>query len=574
VSSNAQISAPVGSATQRASLKRRITASVILILAAFTVYFPVLHGNWLWDDTTLIRDNPVMADAGGVWKFWLAPPGPDFFPLTSTVEWSLWRIFGDHTLPYHLLSLALHLLSAFLIWRLFTRLGLRLAWLGALLFVVHPLAVESVAWISELKNTLLLFSLLFWLNYDERTRPTDFCAALVFFLLALLAKTSVVMLPFILLLHAWWKHGGITREKFLAIAPFFIVSMVLGLLTLFFQNLWAIGTEPIDAGGLSARAIGAGQALFFYMGKLFWPVNLLPTYPPWHFDQISPVQFLPWVLIVAVLGFLIAQRSSACCRAMLLGLGFFVINLAPVLGFLNMSYMRIAWVADHFTYLPMLGVIGLVVAGLDKVLTILPRLLLAPAAGILVLLLFTLGWQASNYAANFRSPLALWSYTARSLPSSWIAEMNLGMSLVDLQDLPDAVEHLTRAAQINNDYYGTHLVLANTLSQMKRYDDAAQHYFIAEHLRPESLEVHVNYGAVLLTLGDVHGAEVQCEMAVYFHPDSVAAHYNYANILLRENRPRDAILQYQAALQLQPGFTPARVALDKLHAAIAPPAAT
>ncbi|HTB62261.1 MAG TPA: hypothetical protein VK737_01625, partial [Opitutales bacterium] len=154
MSSNAQISAPVGSATQRASLKRRITASVILILAAFTVYFPVLHGNWLWDDTTLIRDNPVMADAGGVWKFWLAPPGPDFFPLTSTVEWSLWRIFGDHTLPYHLLSLALHLLSAFLIWRLFTRLGLRLAWLGALLFVVHPLAVESVAWISELKNTL------------------------------------------------------------------------------------------------------------------------------------------------------------------------------------------------------------------------------------------------------------------------------------------------------------------------------------------------------------------------------------------------------------------------------------
>lgn len=577
MSQSAPVSALVKAAPNRAWSWRRAVPWALLILVGFAIYAPALHGDWLWDDNFTIRYNPLMADAGGWWKFWFAPPGPDYFPLTSTVEWSLWRIFGNDTLPFHLTSLALHLLSAFLIWRLFARLGLRLAWLGAFLFLVHPLAVESVAWPSELKNTvslpLLLASLLFWLDYDEHGRPTQYLAALLFFLAALLAKTSVVMLPFVLLLYTWWKYGRIVREKWISIAPFFLVAVVLGLLTIFFQNRWAIGVEPIEVGGLPERAAGAGWAILFYFGKFFWPVNLLPTYPPWQFDPLTPVEFLPWLGVGAVFALLWLKRATAWGRAALLGLGFFVLNLAPVLGFLGMSYMRIAWVADHFAYLPMIGLIGLVAVGVDRALAALPRFLLPAAAGSLVLLTFTLAWQSGNYAGNFRDQIALWSYTLKLFPTSWLAELNLGLSLNDAHRLPEAEVHLRNAVQLRGDYYGTQLSLANALFELNQFDEASRHYKIAWRLHPESLEVHVNYGAILLRQGDIHGAEVQCALAVWFNPDSMTAHYDYANILLREGRAQDAILQYQLTLKIQPDFTPARDLLEKLHAPPSAPAA-
>jgi protein O-mannosyl-transferase len=564
-------------AARRAWSWRRLVPGTILVVAAFLVYFPTLHGDWLWDDNFLVRFNPLMAEAGGWWKFWFAPPGPEYLPLSSTLEWVLWRVFGDHTLPFHVVSIALHLASAFLLWRLLARLGLRLAWLGALLFLVHPLAVESVSWISELKNTLslplLLLCLLFWLDYDERPRPAVYSAALLFFLAALLAKTSVVMLPFILLLHAWWKHGRVTREKWISVAAFFAGAAVLGLLTIFFQNRWAIGAEPIAIGGLPERAAGAGRALCFYFGKFFWPLNLMPAYPPWNFDPLTPAEFLPWLGIAATGGLLWWERTTAWGRAACLGLGFFVLNLAPVLGFLPMSYMRIAWVADHFTYVAMIGLIGLIVAGVDFVLARLPRFLLPPAAGTLVLITFSLAWQSCQYAANFRDQVALWSYNLRLFPNSWLAELNLGLSLTDAHRLPEALDHLNRAVQLRGDFYGTHLALANVLASLNRLDEAAAHYQIAARLRPDSLETHLNYGAVLLRQGDVHGAEVQCGLAVWFDPDSAAAHYDYANVLLRENRVPDAIRQYQLTLEAQPDFAAASNVLGKLHAPLAPSAA-
>jgi tetratricopeptide (TPR) repeat protein len=560
-----------------------VALGAVLIFAGLLVYFPALRGTWVWDDASLIRDNPLMADAGGFWKFWFAPPGPDFFPLTSSVEWSLWRIFGDHPLPFHLLSLALHLLSAFLIWRLFSRLGVRRAWLGALLFVVHPLAVESVAWISELKNTLslplLLGSLLCWLNYDERARPAHYSAALVLFLAALLAKTSVVMLPVVLLLYAWWRHGRITRAKLLSIAPFFAVALVLGVLTLIFQNQMAIGVAPIDAGGPLARMAGAGWAMAFYLGKFFWPVNLLPTYPPWKFDSVSPTQFFPWVALVMVLVILWQRRRTDCGRAMLLGLGFFLLNLAPVIGFVTMSYMRIAWVADHFAYLPMIGLIGLVVAACDKLCAWPSRYLLPLFTVASALLVCALGGQASSYAANFHDPITLWSYTLWQYPGSWGAELNLGQSLAEAGQLPAAVVHLARAVEITEaenletQSFGPHLALANTLAQLNRLDESIPHFQIAARLRPDSLEAHVNYGDVLLRQGDIPGAGTQYAEAVYFHPEFAGAHFNYANVLLRENRPRDAIIQYQAVLMIDPDFGAARIILGKLHVPAAPSAA-
>jgi len=567
----------------RASPGRLVLAGVILVFTGIFVFLPALHGNWLWDDGFTIKDNALMADAGGWWKFWFAPPGPDYFPLTSTIEWTLWRGFGDHTLPFHLTCLVLHMLSAFLIWALFKRLGLRLAWLGALLFVVHPLAVESVAWISELKNTvslpLLLGAMLFWLNYDERKHAKDYFASLLFFLAALLAKTSVVMLPFVLLLYAWWKYGRVTREKFVSTIPFFAMALILGLLTFYFQRRWAIGAEPIAVGGPLERAAGAGWALLFYFGKFFWPVRLMPAYPPWSFDPVTPAQFLPWVLL-AMLFYLLWRRRAGWGRAGLLGVGFFVLNLAPVLGFLTMSYMRIAWVADHFVYLPMIGLIGLVVLGVDKALAASPRMALPLAAGSLVLLTSLLASQSSAYAANFRDQTALWSYTLRLNPQSWLAELNLGLALTDLRQLPAAEGHLRRSLQLRNDFYGTHLALANILAQMNRPEEAAKEYEAALLHSPESIEAHVNFGIVLSRLGRARESEQQYVLATLCRAPSpgalvnlASAHFNLANVYLQQGRRAEAIAQLEGALEAQPEMTAASNMLHNLRAA-APPAAT
>ena len=556
--------------------RRLVLPGLLLVLAGFLVYAPALHGEWMRDDAPLIRDNPLMAEANGWWKFWFAPPGPDYFPLTSTFEWAVWRIFGNHTLPFHLAGLALHVVSAFVLWRILARLGLRLAWLGALLFVIHPLAVESVAWISELKNTvslpLLLFSLWFWLNYDERRRPADYLAALLFFLAALLAKTSVVMLPFLLLLHVWWKRGQITRENLKAIAPFFLVAGILGVLTVFFQNQWAIGEEPIEALSLPQRAAGAGWALLFYTWKFFWPAHLLPFYPQWSFDPLRAVDFLPWLVIALALGILWWQRATGWGRTALLGLGFFAVNLAPVLGFLAMSYMRISWVADHFVYLPMVGLIGLVVAGLDRLLAALPRFFLPGAAGLMVLAIFSLGWESNADAGHFLSHQALWTYTLAQTPNSWRAELTLATALDTDHRTDEAIEHLKRALELDGSNYTTHLVLGNVYTGQNRFAEAREQYHIASLLRPDALDVRINYGYVLLRLGDVTGSETQCALAVWFHPDSATAHYNYGNVLLREGRGPDAATQYQLALDLQPDFTAASDVLKKLRARIAPAA--
>ncbi len=560
-----------------ASPKRLLLGSFVLLFAGVAVYLPALHGNWLWDDGATIKDNPLMADPAGWWKFWFAPPGPDYFPLTSTVEWGLWRVFGDHTFPFHVACLGLHLLSAFMIWALFKKLGLKLAWLGALLFVVHPLAVESVAWISELKNTvslpLLLGAMLCWLYYDDEKKNSKFYfGALVLFLAALLAKTSVVMLPFVLLLYTWWKYGRITREKLAATIPFFAVAFVLGVLTMFFQKQWAIGTEPIDVGGPLARLAGAGLALLFYFGKVFWPVKLMPAYPPWSFEPVTLVHFSPWVMLLLIF-FLLWRNRAGWGRTARLGVGFFALNLAPVLGLLSMSYMRIAWVADHFAYLPMIGLIGLVVLAVDKLLAMSPRPALPVAAGSLVLMTFMLAAQSHDYAENFRDQTALWSYTLRLNPNSWLAELNLGLSLTDQGDLPRAEIHLRKSLALHDNFYGTHMALANIVAQMGRNEEAAVEYAQALKLSPDSISAHVNYGIVLSRLHRDKESEEQYYLATLCPAQSPAnlanlamAHFNLANVYQQQGRRSEAIRHFKAVLEIQPDMPGVKEAIRKLEA--------
>jgi len=431
--------------------------AAVIVLAGAWVFWPGIHGGWIWDDYLEIIQNRFLRDRAGIGKIWFRPEGMDYFPLKTTVQWIEWHLWGDRVEGYHLVSIGLHLLSALLLWRLLRKLGMGLgAWLGALLFAVHPLMVESVAWISEFKNTLslpfLLLAMITYVDWDRgRDRPAYFIS-LGLFLAAMLCKSSVVMFPMVILLYGWWKRGRIARSDLRASAPFFAVSLILGLVSVWFQQHRAIAGEDISIGGFWSRCAGAGLAVFFYLGKYLFPADLMPDYPRWELNPPAPWQFWPWVAIAAALW--LSSRPSKYSRPILFGLGFFLINLVPVLGFIPMSYLRISRVADHFAYLPLIGLIGLTAAAVEKIGKSLSRFLSLPLS-LFLILVAALAWQGHRYARIFTSDEMFWTYTLEHNPKSWLALNDLGVRLAGRGRILEAIEYYKAALRVGPDDFAS-----------------------------------------------------------------------------------------------------------------------
>ena len=498
--------------------------AALIVFATAWIYGPTLHGGWLWDDGLEIFQNPAVRSAAGWRTPWSAPVGMDYLPLKSSLQWLEWHLWGDQVLGYHLANVALHLLSAFLLWRLLSRLGVRLAWFGGLLFAVHPVAVESVAWISEFKNTLslppLLLAAIAWVDFDRTGRPADRWRSLGWFTVAMLCKSSVVMLPAVLLLFAWWRRrldGAAVR----ATAPFWLVSAGLGLVTLWFQSHRAIGPAG-PAAGWAARLGEAGGSILHYTGTCLVPVGLAPVYPPSGWPPL-----VAWAVVIAVLAGLWLRRST-WGRPALLGLGWFLLNLVPVLGLIPLAYLRVAPVADHLAYLPLAGWAGLVAAALGAAGEAGSRRALAVAAAGAIL---ALAWTSRAYAGNFQNERALWSYAVARNPGAWLAWNNLGRT--DLQE--------------------------------GKAEQALPEFAAAQRLRPDSAEVRANAGAALERLGRAGPAEARYREAIGLDPGFAGAHYDLGHLLLQAGRPLEASDEFRAALRLDPALAAAHNNLGLAH---------
>ncbi len=589
-----------------------ILRAALIVLATGLVYAPCVHGGWLWDDLGEVAGNPDLRSAAGLRAIWFHPASLDYYPLKSTVQWVQYQLWRGDVAGYHLTNIALHAAAALLLWNVLRKLGASAAWVGGLLFAVHPLAVASVAWISELKNTLSLPLLLLafgaWIDWDgareghaPRRRAATYLRSLGCFLAAMLCKTSGALFPAILLLHAWWKRGRVGRSDLVASLPFLAVSLVLGLVTLHFQLTRAIGEGNLVPVGLASRVAAAGLAAAFYFSKCVLPVGLAPVYPRWSVEPPAIADFLPWAAFAAIAAWLWLRSRRAPSagekpivweRTTLFGLGLFLLGLLPALGLVPMAYQRLSWVADHLAYVSLAGVVGLAAAGIGAGFLDHPRpfrwpwLVLAGIAGLL-------GAEAREIAKSYRGELPFWTRAVAANPRSWLAlnnrgvalrnagspaaaadsygralairpeypeaEENLGAALSDLGRIDDAMGHFERALAPGGGTRDPAEVarvrdeMGNALARNGRADEAPAQYREALRIDPGLPEAHYDLGLALAQAGNLADAIPSLQEAVRLNPDYVAALINLANALSQSGRLAEAVPLFERALRLDPG---------------------
>jgi len=519
-----------------------ILRAIVIAIAAFWVFWPARHGRWIGDDTLYIAFNPLLNDPARLWKAWFQPGSfIEYYPIEQCVQWVQWQLWHNDTFGYHLTNIILHVISTLLVWRLLSKFGLRLAWLGGLLFAVHPMTVDSVALVNELKTALslppFLLAMCFYLDYEEHGRRRDYGLALGLFAVAMLCKITMAMFPVVILLYAWWKRNRIGWGDLVASAPFFAVSLVLGMVTIWAGNWYGQLHEtyhdvsPLT--GFFSRLALVGQVISFYFSRCFLPVTPLPLYPQWTVDPTAPLQYLPWLIMGGTVCYLWTKRES-WGRDALLGLGFFLIMLAPFLGANWISYMRYTWVLEHILYIPLVGLIGLVIAGLGRVDKQLSQPYRPYGIGVVVAGIALLAFQSRAYAAMFINEETLGTYTITHNPGSSMVRNNLGYALLQKGQMDEAMAQCQKALEINPNYAEAHNNLGNALSKKGQVDEAIEQY----------------------------------QKALEIAPTDAVAHYNLGLTLSQEGQVDEAIAQFQEALRLKPDFTEAQVILAKVQAMV------
>lgn len=546
--------------------------ATLIVIMTFWIYSPAFRGDWLWDDALLVADNALIHDPAGLWKIWFEPSNLfDYQPIEVSVVWLEWHLWGANTLGYHLVSVLLHLLSALLIWRLLGKFGLRLAWLGGLLFAAHPVMVESVAWIAELKNTLslppFLLAMCAYMDYEEHGKRNNYRLALGLFFVAMLCKASMVMFPFVILLYAWWRRGRVSLRDLASSLPFMAVSIAVGLLNLWFLQRTThdlgVGASDIHLGGFFSRLALAGASISFYVGKCLFPAGLLSVYPQWDIDPFSPAPYVTWIILGGVTLVSWMKRKN-WGRHVLLGLGFFLINLALFVGFNVAPYMGFTWVMDHMLYLPIVGLIGLAVAGLEQIEL---RCGVALRAGVdmaVAPLLALLAWESHGYAVHYRNSETLWTYTLQHNPRAWPGHDNLGHELLNQGRIPEAMEQFKQMLEVNPHSFMAHNSLGLGLVKMGRLDEAIGQFQETLRINPDFLDANYNLGTALLVAGQAEKAIPPLERALQINPRNANAHYNLGVAFERTNRIQEAMAQYRAVLEINPDYAEAHKKLGNL----------
>lgn len=512
--------------------QRKLAAigAALLLGATLTAYIPALRGGYVWDDDLLVTENFNLRTPAGLVATWTDPrANTDYYPLTHTSWWLEYRLFGLNPFVFHLDNVLLHLCNGLLFWLILRRLAVPGAFVAAAVFLLHPLNVESVAWVSERKNVLSgLFCLLTVWCYlrsalaadDEpaRRRRVYYGLSLLFFACALLAKPMTMAAAAVLPLLVWWKRGRLSRAAALTALPYFALATPMAALTIWVQyaHVGASGA-PFDL-TLPQRTILAGRALWFYAGKLVWPRELTFAYPKWTLDAGLWWNYLYPLGAAAVLAAL-GLASRRIGRGPLAAAAAFAIMLSPALGFVNVFWHRYYYVADHMPYLAGLGLIALAVAAAARGATRLnpwgrPAINCAVAALVIVL-----GFLTWDQCGIYRDTETIWADTLRKNPDSWMANNNLGNIFAARGQSAAAILRFREALRVYPDYDKAHNNLGAVLLGQGRTEEAIRHLREALRINPDYPEAHLSLGRALDALGQPEEADREYQRALGLEPE-------------------------------------------------------
>ncbi|MBE2213976.1 MAG: tetratricopeptide repeat protein [Opitutaceae bacterium] len=525
-----------------------------LFVTVLVFYWPALSAGYIWDDSGHLT-APDLQTWSGLARIWFEPgTTQQYYPLLHSAFWLEHRLWGDAAAGYHFINILWHAVSAVLFGLLLRRLQLPGAWLAAMLFAVHPVCVESVAWISEQKNTLstvlYLAAALAWLRFEDDRRPICYAAATLCFAAALLTKTVTATLPAALLVVAWWRRGRLSwRGEVRPLLPWLLLGIAGGVGTAWMEATH-IGASGGDfALGAVERVLLAGRVVWFYLSKLVWPAGLTFFYPRWTIDAGELWQ---WLFPVAALGALgLAAWWSRRDRGPLAMLLLFGGTLVPVLGFVNVYPFVFSYVADHFQYLACLSVIASVAAvavrGYERLR--LPGWSGPAAAAGLVVLLGGLTWRQCGM---YHDVFTLWNTTLARNPSSWAANLNLGTALADAGRPSEGLPHLRRALELKPRTPEILNSLADVLNRLNRPSEALPFVEQALQVQPGFAEAHNTHGVAMMALGRAPEGIAAFERAVELAPWRTSMRVNLAWALANTGRLPEALAHFEQAGRQEP----------------------
>lgn len=612
-SSSNRVSDPPEGARSVWSLDREkfllMSGSLLILALTFLAYVPALSAGFVWDDPQHFGLGRMQPTWEGLKDLWIGHRF--YYPLTSTTFWVIRRIWDMEPLPYHLVNIVLHGINSILLWRIVSRLRMPFPFLCGLLFALHPVHVQSVAWATELKNTqsglFYLVSLRFFMIAQDRPDHRHYIGSLVAFLAALLSKTSTVTLPFILLLLHLWRGGVLDRKSILRLAPYFGLSMAMGGMTVFFHQDQVTNMDYWDE-SLFERVLLAARGVWFYIQKFMWPATLVFVYPRWNLSEGLVLWLLHAISLTLMTAWLWHRsKDSSWRRAALFGFVGFVASLLPVLNFFKMFYTRYAYTADHWQYLadmvavPLL--IGFVATCLSSLLRVFgPDHLLHSLKGMGYAFLFmvfaTLCVKTSIQCRDYDDIESLWRQSLRKSPNSYLARANLAVHLTDSGRLDEAFAQYEAALPLDEDMRVTYVGMGRIEYLRERYDEAEVLYRKVLEIYPEDAdalngiagicvkqekygeamelldraiqavpthaESHTNRGRLFDAIGKKDEAIAAYTRAIDLNPSDSKARQHLADDLRAVGRYEEAMTQYSFSIQLDPTNTDAALALGGL----------
>jgi len=541
---------------------------LLMIAATAVSYQPVWHGGFIWDDDCYVTNNKMLSATDGLRRIWFSFESPSqYFPLTYTVlrfERGLWQLDPS---GYHWVNILLHAANALLLWRVLWRLEVPGARLGAAIFALHPVHVESVAWITELKNVLSLWfcllAVLAWIEFvEERSRRPWrlYVLTLILYALALLSKSTACTLPAALCLILWLKRVPLNRCRLAQIVPFLMLGLGMGLLAMWWERYHQGTRGEIFALGPIDRILIASRAVLFYLGKLVWPANLTFSYPRWTIDPTNPLAY-GWLVAGACLSAVVWLTRRSTGRGIETAAVFYVATLSPILGFIMLYTFQYTFVADHYQYAASIGPLALAAAGMTRALEPIggKKAFVRPAlcAG-LVVVLGVLTWRQSGTYTDIET---LWRTTLARNPKASLAHENLGVLLDVRGEVDEAITHFQKALECRPGFGELQNDLGVAYLQKDKISEAIEQFQIALEHQPNLEKAHYNLGKAFLETGQVDEAIAHFQRAVEILPSFAEAHHYLAIAFLRKRQVDEAITQLQCALEIQPDYAEAHIKL-------------